>query len=315
MRTAVVDVGSNSIKLLVADLGPEGRPAEVLSRTLEVRISKGISSDTPRLSPEAIERGGSAVASLAAQARELGARRIAAVATSAVRDASNGTEFRDQVRAASGLELRILTGPEEANLIGRGLLTDPALASLRDFDVFDLGGGSMECLEFRDRTAERAFSLPLGCVRLTETFASSATGPISEEDMQGVSRRVTQALSKSGFPFPVPDGAFAVGTGGTLTTVRAIAAARRGVPLERTDPLVRVSFLREILAAVGPMGIAARREVKGLSPQRADVFPTALVTLIALAELGRVQAFHHSLRNLRWGVAAEILSQAAIGGA
>jgi exopolyphosphatase/guanosine-5'-triphosphate,3'-diphosphate pyrophosphatase len=86
------------------------------------------------------------------------------------------------------------------------------------------------------------------------------------------------------------------------------------VSLERTDPLIRVSFLREILAATGPLDLAARREIKGLSPQRADVFPTALVTIITLAELGAVGAFHHSLRNLRWGVAARVLAQESAGG-
>jgi len=307
MRAAVVDVGSNSIKLLLAERGPGGLLVEVFSETLEVRISKGIGSDRPLLAPEGIERGAAAVASLLSRARGLGADRIAVVATSAVRDASNGGEFLAKVQSACGERPRILTGAEEADLIGRGLTTDPSLAALRDFHVYDLGGGSLECLSFRDRAVERAVSLPLGCVRLTERFVPSGEGPVPEAALAAVSRHVKDVLLASGFPFPVPDGRLVVGTGGTLTSVRAMAAAAGGVALERTDPLIRVARLREILAAAAALGLGARRATNGLSPKRADVFPAALATLIALDEVGAILAFHHSVRNLRWGVAAELL--------
>ena len=311
MRAAVVDVGSNSIKLLVAEGGPGGLPTEVLSRTLEVRISAGIGSEAPRLSREGIERGAAAVASLVSLARGAGADQFSVVATSAVRDASNGAEFQERVGSSSGIAPRILTGQEEANLIGRGLATDPALCAMRDFHVYDLGGGSLECLAFRDRTVERAVSLPLGCVRLTERFITPAGGPVAGAALARIAQHVKDTLQGSGFPFPVPGGSFVVGTGGTLTTVRAMAAAARNVALERTDPLIRVAVLREVLAAVGALDLAARKGVKGLAPERADVFPAALATFIALAELGRFHAFHHSQRNLRWGVAAELLGQRA----
>ncbi len=111
----------------------------------------------------------------------------------------------------------------------------------------------------------------------------------------------------SGFPHPVPSGSGVIGTGGTLTTVRNMSAESRGVPIETTSPMVGVNFLHELLAKVSAMDAAARGSNPGLTPERADVFPAAHVTLIALAELGAVQAFHHSFRNLRWGVAAEML--------
>jgi exopolyphosphatase/guanosine-5'-triphosphate,3'-diphosphate pyrophosphatase len=308
MRAAVIDVGSNSIKLLVADARPDGRLAEVRTRTLDARISAGISSKVPRLSAAGIERGVAAVANLAAEAKGLGAERTVAVATSAVRDASNGGEFREAVRAATGLELRILSGTEEAGLIGRGLLTDPALKGLSDFRVFDLGGGSLECLSFRDRGIEKALSLPLGCVRLTEMFVSEPTAPFTEASARQIADWVRAALRASGFPLPVPVTASVVGTGGTLTTVRAMAAARRKVPIEETDPKIGVPLLRETLADIGPKELAQRKRIPGLPPARADVFPAALATLLAVAELGKFGAYQHSLRNLRWGVASETLA-------
>lgn len=311
MRAAVVDVGSNSIKLLVADRGPEGRPVEVASQTLEVRISTGIGSGRPRLGDQGMERGVEAITGLLALARSLAADRFAVVATSAVRDASNGAQFLERVRAASGVTARLLSGGEEADLIGRGLTTDPSLVALRDFQVYDLGGGSLECLAFVERKAQRAVSLPLGCVRLTEMFAHPAAEPITASALSHIARHVKDTLQGSSFPFPLPAGSSVVGTGGTLTTVRAMRAAARGVALELTDPLVPVALLSQILATVGSLDLVARKAVKGLSPERADVFPTALATLVALAELAGIHAFHHSLRNLRWGVAADLLAERA----
>jgi exopolyphosphatase/guanosine-5'-triphosphate,3'-diphosphate pyrophosphatase len=167
---AVIDIGSNSIKLLVASRDAEGRIATLASRTLDARISAGISQEAPELTEESMQRGIGAIRELLAVAAPLSSRQTILVATSAVRDAVNGQVFRERVRQATGQAIRLLSGEEEANLIGRGLTCDPALADLRDFYVFDLGGGSLECLAFRDRRIEQAVSLQLGCVRLTEQF-------------------------------------------------------------------------------------------------------------------------------------------------
>lgn len=308
MRAAVIDVGSNSIKLLVADRGSDGRLAEVLSHTIEARISKGIGLENPQLNAEGMERGIDAIASIADDARSAGADRIHVVATSAVRDASNGRQFRDALRERTGLDLRVLTGTEEANLIAKGITTDPALVGLRNFHAYDLGGGSLECLSFAGRSIERAVSLPLGCVRLTERFVAAPTEPLAADVAYEIGRHVKETLLQSGFRLPVPAGLGVVGTGGTLTTVRAIVAANRSVSIRETNPLIGVALLHELLAKVAPLGLAARKDIAGLSPERADVFPAALITLLALAELGGIQAFHHSFRNLRWGVASEILT-------
>jgi exopolyphosphatase/guanosine-5'-triphosphate,3'-diphosphate pyrophosphatase len=308
MRAAVIDVGSNSIKLLVADKWGDGRIVEVASRTLEARISAGIGSERPYLSPEGIARGIAAIAELKAEAERADAGKVTAVATSAVRGASNGPDFAYGVKSATGLRLRILTGLEEADLIGRGLATDPALTSLKDFHAYDLGGGSLECLAFSGRKVRNSVSLPLGCVRLTEKYVASPGDPFGSDTEREISRQVKASLFESKFPLPVPAGFGVVGTGGTLTTIRAMVAENRGLAIEATNPMIGVNLLHEVLAKVAPLDLDARRKLRGLAPERADVFPAALVTLLALAELGGFQAFHHSFRNLRWGVAAELLS-------
>jgi len=302
---AIIDIGSNSIKVLIAERKDDGSLSALKLRTIDARISAGISQAAPRLSEEGMARGLEAIRVLLADTAPFLPSRIVLVATSAVRDAQNGPEFRERVRDATGHTIRILSGEEEAGLIGRGLTCDPALAGLRDFYVFDLGGGSLECLAFRDRRIGQAASLQLGCVRLMEQFVADPTQPAAASLVPDITRHVQEVLARSGFVFSLPAIAVSVGTGGTLTTVRTVLAARAGRTLEETDPLITLAQLREMFAWLGGLPLVARRQVAGLPPARADVFPTALATMIALAGIGGLNAFLNSLYNLRWGLAAE----------
>jgi exopolyphosphatase/guanosine-5'-triphosphate,3'-diphosphate pyrophosphatase len=304
---AVIDIGSNSIKILVAARGADGAVVAQKYRTIDARISAGISQAAPRLSEEGMTRGLDAIRSLLADAAEFSPRQIVLVATSAVRDAQNGVEFRARVRAATGHDIRILSGNEEANLIGRGLTCDRALAALRDFYVFDLGGGSLECLTFYDRQIRAVASLPLGCVRLMEKFPAEKNGALSRAACEATMQHTREVIARSRFAFSLPKSATVVGTGGTLTTVRTVLAARTGKTFEQTDSVLTVAELRKLLTWLGALSLAERKTVPGLPPARADVFPTALATVIALAETGGFTAFQNSIYNLRFGVAAEKL--------
>ncbi|MFM8618487.1 MAG: Ppx/GppA phosphatase family protein, partial [Opitutaceae bacterium] len=203
----VIDIGSNSIKLLIAMRAIDGGLAVIETRTIDARISAGISRDAPRLSEAGMEAALAAVRLLAADAAAHGASDLRLVATSAVRDASNGGDFRERVRAATGAAPRILTGDEEAALIGRGLLCDPALRDLRDFTVCDLGGGSLECIGFAGRAIRGKISLPLGCVRLTERFVSDPAAPVPAEALAAVAAHPREALIASAFDFTATPGA------------------------------------------------------------------------------------------------------------
>ncbi len=300
---AVIDIGSNSIKVLVAGRSPDGRLIARKLRTIDARIGTGISASAPRLGAEGMARGVAAVQDLAADAAAFTPDAIIAVATSAVRDAANGGEFCERIHASTGLSVRLLSGTEEAALIGRGLQCDPQLARERDFYVFDLGGGSLECLSFRDRTLGQIASLPLGCVRLTERFIADPAAPVSAAAIAAVAAHTRQTLAAAGFSLAAPG--TAIGTGGTLTTVRSIQAAQAAQSLENSPATLSVESLRIMLDQVAHLALAQRKDVAGMPPGRADVFPAALATLIALAEIGGFSAYRHSLYNLRWGVAAE----------
>jgi exopolyphosphatase/guanosine-5'-triphosphate,3'-diphosphate pyrophosphatase len=312
MTVAVIDLGSNSIKLLVAVRWPDGRITARHQHTLDTRISSGIATATPQLNAAAMARGLEAVKALLAEAAPYAPARIAIVATSAVRDATNGAEFREAIRVATGHEVRLLSGDEEAGLIGRGLTRDPTLAALRNFNVFDLGGGSLECLQFRDRKIGYRISLPLGCVRMTEKFSPDLNAPLTAVAANALATHVRNALTASKFPFALPPGGSAVGTGGTFATARSILAsldmnATDADPgFDQTDPILRVADLRG-LDYLGSLPLADRRTVPGLPAARADIFPAALATVLAIADLGGYTEFRHSFYNLRWGVAADLL--------
>jgi len=304
---AVIDIGSNSIKILVATREADGRIVALKTHTLDARISAGISQAVPRLSEDGMTRGLSAIQELLAVAEPFSPTTTVLVATSAVRDAANGPEFRQRVLDATGHTIRILTGDEEADLIGRGLTCDPALADLQNFYVFDLGGGSMEFLVFRNRRIEQELSLKLGCVRLTEKFITDPAAPLQPSACTALALHVRDTIKQSGFRFSLPADAEAVFTGGTMTSVRLIKGALHGVKLEDTPPIVSLETLHDLLDEIGPLDLEARKRIPGMPASRADVFPAALVTAVTLAEFGLFKRFHHSLYNLRWGLAAQAL--------
>ena len=305
---AVIDIGSNSIKILVATRAAAGGYTTLHYRTIDARISAGISRAEPRLTEEGIARGLEAITSLLADAATHAPAQTILVATSAVRDALNGADFIARVHAATGHTIRLLSGDEEANLIGRGLTCDPALTDLRDFYVFDLGGGSLECLAFRGRQILQAVSLQLGCVRLTEKFITDSSLPLTTNQAIAIATYTRDVAARSGFAFALPKTAAAVGTGGTLTSVRTILAARQGKTLAETSARVDVADLCTLLDELGALPLAERQQIAGLPAARADVFPAALATVITLAELGGFTAFDTSLYNLRWGLVAEALN-------
>ncbi|MFT3828578.1 MAG: phosphatase [Opitutaceae bacterium] len=309
MRVAVIDIGSNTIKLLVAARSASGGIETVRYAVEETRIGRGLGGVHPTLSPEGIARGLAAVGNLLALARSHAPQRIALVATSAVRDAANGAAFAEQIRHATRETVRILGGEEEASYIGRGLAADPALAGAHDFYLFDLGGGSLECLEFRERRRVQAVSLRLGCVRLAERCVRDPAAPFTTADRAAVTEAVRHefAASQPTFRFTLPRPASAVATGGTVTTVRAMLAAGRGATPTEAGTCVGIDELEALLARAAALPLSARCELPGLPSARADVFPTALATIVEVARLAGAERFTHSFYNLRYGVADELL--------
>jgi exopolyphosphatase/guanosine-5'-triphosphate,3'-diphosphate pyrophosphatase len=223
-RVGAVDCGTNSIRLLVADVDPDsGALTDVLRRMEVVRLGHGVDR-TGRIDPEAMRRTLTMATEYAAQCRELGASAVRFVATSASRDAENADEFVAGVREAFahyGTAPEVVSGDEEAALSFRGATGDLRAAGIPGpYLVVDLGGGSTELVR-GESTVEAARSVDVGCVRMTERHLHS--DPPTDEELVAATRDVDAALDLAAERVPLDGVATLVGLAGSVTTVTAHA--------------------------------------------------------------------------------------------
>jgi len=300
----VIDIGSNSIKCLVARMGRDGLIDNVYEQTLETRISRGIWGDNPVLAEVSIAAALESVGTLFAGMRAHGAERVRIVATSAVRDAANGSHFAEKVRAQTGVALEILCGDEEARLIGVGICQDRDLPfdPAQGFALTDLGGGSLELIDFGDGHVRARESFPLGAVRLTERFIGDPSLPLEARAAAELRAHVMETISASGIRLHPNLAA----TGGAVSVTRAIFTARGS----GNSPVITRAALSSLARELSELALEDRKLTPALPHQRADIFPAALITLDAVMEYAGATEMVHSFCNLRFGIAAEMLAQA-----
>jgi exopolyphosphatase/guanosine-5'-triphosphate,3'-diphosphate pyrophosphatase len=230
-RVAAVDCGTNSIRLLIADIDTDtstdtatGQPAprltDVVREMRVVRLGQGVDS-TGELAPEALERTFAATRDYAARIREHGVEKVRFVATSATRDASNRQVFVDGIRAILGVEPEVITGDEEAALSFAG--ASSVLPSRGDDPVLvvDLGGGSTEFVLGNAEGVIAARSVDVGCVRMTERHLRS--DPPSPEQIAAAETDVDAAISEAARTVPLGRATAVVGVAGSVTTITAHA--------------------------------------------------------------------------------------------
>ena len=272
VRIAAIDIGSNSIRQIVADVSPAGGIRVVDEMKAAPRLGAGVNA-TGALSVESMRAAVDALGRMSTLARQLGARQIEAVATSAVRDASNGDEFLETVRRETGLTVRLLDGEGEARLSFLSALAHFELGTGRSA-VMDIGGGSLELALAADGLVEHLVSFPFGAIRLTEQFLRDATRP---RDVAALRKAVRVGVKES---VSLRDwrGAQLIGSGGTFTNLAGIyRARRRGAAVKTTHgtsvPREELERILEMLVGMTP---AERAAVPGLNPARADIIVAGL---------------------------------------
>lgn len=308
-RAAALDIGSNTLKMLVVEKTPDGLKA-IAQRTSETRISQGISKATPELSEESMVRAVKVVGELYREMQEHNPAFTRIVATSAVRDASNRSEFQARILAETGHAVDVISGEEEATLIGRGVLTDQALGNQKEIMIFDMGGGSVECIYLKNRQIQVAKSLPLGGVRLLEHHVTNSTLALTESEKQSVIDSVHKQVAGLDIELEDPSKALVVGAGGTYVACRAILANRHGNSLEDSSPYLTLNDLQSIFDEASSYNLEERLRMPKLPPNRADVFPVTLLALITLGRWAGVSQFYHCYHSLRYGVADILLEDA-----
>lgn len=290
-RRAVVDIGSNTIKVLVAQPGADGVPQIVGEKVCETRLGGG----TARIEPAAFAAGVQTVSGLIVWAREQGAVEIAVVATAAVRNADNRDDFCAAIHARAGVAIRILSGEEEARLIGLGLRQDPALSERTHFLHIDLGGGSVEVIEHAGRELAQAVSLPLGAVRVTRECIVEPGRSLGRAEQERVRAHACGVLAGSGFRIPTGV-TLAVLTGGGLLEASGLLTGQAVAGFSRAG-------LAQLAEEVAAMQLE-ERIAQGVSPGRADVIPAGLWVILAIVESAGIEQLRTSVYNLRRGVLA-----------
>lgn len=235
-------------------------------------------------------------------ARQLGAERVEAVATSAVRDTSNGQLFLDLVREECGLAVRVLDGEDEARLSFRSALAHFELGKGRAV-VLDIGGGSLEIALSADGLLERLISLPLGALRLTEEFLP---GKIKRSRVKKLRRKVRRALARK-LPVRNWHGATVIGSGGTCTNIAEMYLARRGLHMAETVQGMKVpcAEIERMLDTLVDLGSEERAKVPGLNPARADIIVAGICVIAEVLERLDSQELTVSSYGIREGLLLE----------
>jgi len=308
MLLGAIDVGTNSIHLIVVEMDPRfGTSRTILKAREMVRLGGGDALARGHLSKKAVQRGVLAIEKFAAAARAAGASDIRAVATSAVREASNGQEFIAAVRATCGVDIDVLSDVEEARLIHLGVSRGYPLGG-RVACIFDIGGGSTE---FVVGDAERAYylhSVRIGSLRLYDEFLrDESAGTIGYRALEKHVRAtlVPVATQLADYRFDT-----LIGTSGTVLGLAALDAADAGVPSQRAHGYVlRLERLRALQKMMSHLSPAERRKLPGMNPRRSDIIVAGNAIVIAVMEsLGRDELVV-SERALREGIVVDYLER------
>ncbi len=315
-RRAVIDVGTNSVKLLVADaLGHEVRP--VWEESQQTRLGKGF-YEMRELQPSAIAQTAQAVARFAEAARAHGADSLRVIATSAARDARNPEDLLAAVHQASGLPVQILSGEQEADWAFRGVTTNPELARA-PLLLLDVGGGSTQFILGQGDEQHFRRSVPLGTVRLLEQLPHG--DPPTAEELAACQRWLRSFLQKEVVPELEPalrrdakprstqitasgagrEAVQLVGTGGTATILGRMARQMEGFDREQIEATrLSIEQVQEQVRRLWSLPLAQRKEIRGLPANRADVILMGVAIYEAVMAQFQFPALRLSTRGLRF---------------
>ncbi len=300
-RVAVVDIGSNSTRLLIADVGAD--VTEVERRSLVTRLGEGVEA-TGRLGEAPRERVYAALAEYAAAIAEHGATAAVAVMTSAVRDAANGDEFATAVRERFGLDARTLSGDEEARLTFRGATAARTPAPGERLLVIDIGGGSTELVIGERGDVAFHVSTQVGVVRHSERHLHS--DPPTPEELRALGDDAGPALAEA-IPQPQRDRVTAaVAVAGTATQCAGIDLGY--APEEVEGHVLSLPVLEAMLERLAALPLDQRREVPGLDPDRAPTIVAGVVVLTRTLAAFGLDEVEVSDRDILWGAAIELAS-------
>jgi exopolyphosphatase/guanosine-5'-triphosphate,3'-diphosphate pyrophosphatase len=301
---AAIDIGSNSIRQLIADVSPDGRIRIVDEMKAAPRLGTGVDMNGI-MSDESIAVAVEALSRMSTLATQYGASRVETVATSAVRDAANGKGFVDLVRRETALRIRVLEGEDEARLAFRSAQAHFDLARSRAV-VMDIGGGSLELATSAGGLIDRLASFPFGAIRMTEQFLGARP---TRKDVRALRKFVRDDI-RTALPLNDWRRALLIGSGGTFTNLAGMYLYRRGASTAAGKvhgtriPREEVEHLIDLLQTASP---AERAQIRGLNSGRSDIILAGLV--VAAEVMARIEARHLVVSG--YGIREGILLEAA----
>lgn len=299
---AVIDIGSNSGRVVVYEIDEHGMLRIRASTRAPLRLVEGV-EDGRELSAPVVERALEALADFRAVAVGSGARRIVAVATAAMRDAANGGELIERVRRELDVDVAVIDGASEARY---GFLGAVHSLPVDEGLLFDLGGGSLQVSQFRRRRPGRNWSLPLGALRLSHRFLQS--DPPSVSELRRLKEYVHQELLRAGLP-RLGEGERLVGTGGTLRNLAKVDRRAREYPIERVHGYsLGRKRVREMASTLSEKRQARRASTPGLSDARADSVVGGAVAIETLMDTVGASRVVVSGEGVREGLAYSLLA-------
>ncbi|MGD9636001.1 MAG: Ppx/GppA phosphatase family protein [Pirellulales bacterium] len=308
-RIAAIDIGSNSVRLVVAEVLPSGGYRVLDEERENTRLAASLVA-TGELSAAAVEATITALRRFLSIANGYGVGRVAAIATSAVRDAENGPEFCQRVRNELELDVEVISSQEEARLAF--LSVQRAFdVSGREVAVADIGGGSTEIILASSGLVDQIYTTPLGAVRVTEKC--DAAGVLNAKGLEKLRRYVDRVLKRDvGKPPFVPSMFY--GTGGTFTALASMIMAREG---QSGQPMwgfrVTGAQIRHLVTDLAQLTLEKRKKIAGLNPARADIIVSGLVIIERIMSHLHVNVVQVHTRGVRDGLLLEMV-QAAFGG-
>lgn len=297
-RLASIDIGTNTALLLAAEISPQFEIFPLVQHEKIVRLGEGV-DERRLLKPAAIQRTLEALEEYVHECRDLKMEGIVISGTSAVRDAQNRDELIDKIKQAFGIEMRVLSGEEEAQLTYFGALSNKEYLA-GDILLIDIGGGSTEFITGTLNSITKAVSIDVGSVRLTERFIRH--DPISEVEFSAIENFIDEQLRLLRRDFVSAHSHF-VGVAGTVTTLAAMQLRMAEYDPEKVDSS-HLTFQQaaELVDDLKRKSLAEMRQLPGLSPKRADVILAgAMILWQVMREFG-FEEVTVSDRGLRFGV-------------
>lgn len=294
VNVGVIDVGSNSVRLVVAEVVPGSQPRVLVEEREPVRLGEGV-FHTGQLARGAVERTVTALKRFAALAKARGVVRIHARGTCALREAEDRGPFLARVQEEAGLEVHVLTGAEEARLIARGVLSGLS-STAGELVLVDMGGGSVEVSRAVEGTLTEATSLKLGAVRLSEMFLRS--DPPAQAEMDLLRHHARQTV-KNVVTFDARAGARCVGSAGTINALATLARNGKG------SATVTVDAMEDVVLELARLPLAKRRSVPNLESRRADIIVAGGLALLEVFRHLGVKEVEVTKRGLKEGLLLE----------